>query len=157
MTRRDRVVVAVVLALLISGSGLLALAPVEPPARPMGSVPVAECELVQLAVYELDDEPLEASQQERYSDLTAVQQRVFDEGLAANGDFVRFEEESRMVGADPLPHAVVREGRTYRANSVRGNCFDGPWFAGWLGPAGRVLVGLGLLLGVAVAWRRLTY
>jgi len=157
MTRRDWVVAAGVLALLLSGSGLVALAPVEPPARPQEPVPVTECELVQLAVYELDNEPSDAFEQERYDDLTEVQQRVFDEARAADGDFVRFHDESRMVAADALPYSVVFEGGTYRANSVRGNCFDRPWYAGWLGPVGRVLLGLGLLLGVAVAWRRLTY
>jgi hypothetical protein len=157
MDRRAWGVVAGVLALLFAGSGLVALAPAEPPARPMGSVPVSECELVQVAVYELDDEPSDAFEQERYDNLTEVQQGVFDEARAADGDFVRFHDESRMVAADALPHAVVFEGRTYRANSVRGNCFEGPWYAGWAGPIGRVLLGLGLLLGVAVAWRRLTY
>jgi hypothetical protein len=156
MNRREWVVVTGVLALLLSGSGLVALAPADPHARPMGSVPVADCELAQLAVYELDDEPPDASERERYDGLTELQRRVFDEARAADGDFVRFRNGSRMVAADTLPDAVAFEDRTYRANSVRGNCFDRPWYLGWAGPVGRVLLGLGLLLGVAVAWRRLT-
>lgn len=157
MTRRDWVVAAGVLALLLSGSGLVALAPIEPPARPMGSVPVTECELVQVAVYELDTEPPDEFEQERYDNLTEVQQRVFDEARAANGNFVRFDTEPRMAAADMLPSSVVFEGRTYRAHSVRGNCFDRPWYVGWVGPIGRVLVGLGVLVGSMFAWRRITY
>ncbi|WP_276261414.1 hypothetical protein [Haloglomus litoreum] len=157
MNRRELGVAAGVLTLLLAGSGLLTFVPAGPPARPMGSVPVTDCELVQLAVYELDDEPPGEFERERYDDLTDVQQRVFDEARATGGDFVRFDDESRMVAADTLPYAVVAQNRTYRANNVRGNCFDRPWYVGWAEPVGRVLVGLGLLLGVAVAWRRLTY
>lgn len=157
MNRRDRGVVAGVLVLLITGSGLVALAPIEPPARPPGSAPVSECELVQVAVYEMDDEPPDAFGQERYSNLTDIQQDVFDEARTANGDFVRFTDESRMAAADALPHSVVFEGRTYRANSVRGNCSEWPWYVGWVGPIGRILVGLGLLVGIVFAWRRLSY
>jgi hypothetical protein len=157
MKRRDWGAVTGVLVLLVTGAGLVALSPVEPSARPQEPVPVTECELVQLAVYELDTEPAAEFEQERYGNLTDSQQRVFDEARAANGDFVRFDDEDRMVAADALPYAVVFEGRTYRAHGVRGNCFDTPWYAGWVGPAGRVLLGLGIVVGAVFGWRRLTY
>lgn len=157
MNRRDWGVVAGILALLVTGSGLVALAPVEPAARPLGSVPVTECEQVDLAVYEMDTEPPAGFGQERYSNLTNIQQSVFDEARAVDGDFVRFADESRMAAADTLPYSVVVEGRTYRAHGVRVNCFDEPWYIGRVGPIGRVLVGTGLLAGLAFAWRRLSY
>jgi hypothetical protein len=109
------------LVLILTGAGLVALAPVEPPARPQEPVPVTECELVQLAVYELDAEPPEEFEQERYDDLTDVQQRVFDEARAAEGDFVRFDEESRMAAADALPYSVVSEGRPLDPARAGGN------------------------------------
>lgn len=148
-------VIAGVLVLLVSGSSLVMASPIEPPTRSPSSVPVTECELVQLAVYELETEP--SSEFGQYPNLTDIQQTVFDEARTANGDFVRFADESRMAAADTLPVSVVMEGRTYRAHSVRGNCFDRPWYIGLTGPIGYILVGIGILVGGVFSWRRITY
>lgn len=157
MIQRDWGVIAGVLILLITGSSLVMASPIEPPARPLSTVPVTECELVQLAVYELDAEPSGERGQEQYNDLTDIQRSVFDEARTVNGNFVRFESEFRMAAADTLPSSVVFEGGTYRAHSVRGNCFDRPWYIGLSGPIGYILVGLGILVGGVFSWRRLTY
>lgn len=157
MIRRDWLVIAGVLVLLVTGSSLVVASPIEPPSRPPSSVPVTECELVQLAVYELETEPPSGFRQEQYTNLTDIQRTVFDEARDADGDFVRFDNESRMAAADTLPFSVVMEGRTYRANSVRGNCSDWPWYIGLTGPIGRILIGLGILVGGVFSWRRITY
>jgi hypothetical protein len=108
------------LVLILTGAGLVALAPVEPPARPQEPVPVTECELVQLAVYELDAEPPEEFEQERYDDLTDVQQRVFDEARAAEGGF------------RPIRRGVPdgRRGRASVLRRVRGPS-SRPGASGW--------------------------
>lgn len=157
MIQRDWGVIAGVLILLITGSSLVMASPIEPPARPLSTVPVTECELVQLAVYELDAEASGERGQEQYNNLTDIQRSVFNEARTVNGDFVRFKSESRMAAADTLPSSVVLEGRAYRAHSVRGNCFDRPWYIGLTGPVGYLLVGLGMLVGGVFSWRRITY
>lgn len=144
-----------VLVLVVAGSGLIMAPSVEPTGPPARSDSITDCELVQLAVYELDGEPPGEREQEQYRSLSDIQQAVFDEARAASGDFVRFHDRDRMAAADTLPPYVVFEGRAYRAHSVRGNCFERPWYDGLVEPTGYLLVGVGILLGV-FSWRRIT-
>ncbi|WP_254832584.1 hypothetical protein [Haloglomus salinum] len=154
-TTRERGVLAGVLVLVVTGSGLI-VAPVGPTEPPMRSTSIADCELVQLAVYELDEEPPDERERSRYRALNETQQTVFDEGRAANGSFVRFQDRDRMAAADTLPPYVVFDGRNYRAHSIRGNCVERPWYGDRSSALGYLLVGLGLLLGGVFSWRRIT-
>lgn len=152
----DRKLVVGAVILVVAGGGLIALAPIVAPEPPAGPVSVAECELVQLAVYEAGTDA-GGRESERYSALTETQRSVFDRARAADGDFVRIRNRSRMIASESLPHRVVLNGTPYRANSVLGNCRDRPWYAGLVKPGGYVLFGAGVLVGGVVARRRLAY
>jgi|GEM_PF-3320289 len=157
VTTRDWGVIVGALVLLVTGYGLIAAPPGEPTTPPSGSVSIEDCEHVQVAVYELDDETPDERDLKRYTELTDRQQTVFDEGRAGNGDFVRFHDADRMAAADALPNYVAFDGRKYRANSFPSNCFDRPWYAGLTRPIGCVLAGIGFLVGTVFSWRRITY
>lgn len=157
VTTRDGWVLVGVLLLIVAGAGLVVASPPESTGPPPRSGSVGDCELVQLAVYELDGEPPGDSEQKQYRSLSGIQQAVVDEGRAANGDFVRFHDGDRMVAADALPPYVVFDDRTYRAHSIRGNCFERPWYAGLVEPTGYLLVAIGILAGSAFVWRHISY
>lgn len=152
----EREVSVAAAVLFVAGVGLVAMAPVVAPAPPAGPVSLEECDLVQLAVYETDVESTDRGA-ERYGSLTELQQSVFDEARAADGDFVRIRDHDRMDAADSLPHYVILDSTYYRAHSVLGDCSDRPWYVGLIEPGGYVLLGLGVLAGATVAWRRVTY
>ena len=157
VTTKDWGVIVGVLVLLATGYGLIVVDTGEPTIPPPGSVEIEDCEHVQIAVYELEDEHSSQRGLKQYSELTDLQQTVFDEGRSGNGDFVRFHDEDRMAAADALPDYVALDGRNYRANSIRGNCFNRPWYVGLTKPAGYALVGIGLLIGTWFWRRRIAY
>lgn len=157
VTTRDWGVIVGALVLLAAGYGLIAVVPGEPTIPPPGSISIEDCEHVQVAVYELDDDTPSERGLKQYTELTDRQQTVFDEGRAGNGDFVRIHDADRMVAADTLPRTVALDGEYYRANSIPTNCFERPWYAGLTRPIGYVLAGTGLLVGTLFSWRRITY
>lgn len=146
-----------VIILIVTGSGLIVAPPVGSTGPPDRSAPVTDCELVQLAVYELDTETPSEGEQKRYRSLSDIQQAVFDEGRAADGDFVQFTHRDRMTAADTLPPTIVFEGRDFRAHSVRGNCDGRPWYGGLVDPTGNLLVSIGALIWCVFLWRRISY